>query len=118
MHTHGACVFLSLLQRSKFNSYVKIPPFDMIGLDPGLYMLLVGIVELACVVLIVFAFISRTAVFATWVLLVIMFGALYTHFMVGDTPKDMGGAFFGLAIILTRLYTMGALWQAEVKVKV
>ena len=81
-------------------------------------MLLVGLTELTCVVLIVFAFIGRAAVFATWVLLGIMLGALYTHFMVGDAPKDMGGAFFGLAIVLIRLYTMGALWQTEIKIKV
>ena len=81
-------------------------------------MLLVGLTELACVVLIVFAFINRVAVLATWALLVLMFGALYTHYMVGDSLNDMGGAFFGLAIVLIRLYTMGALWQAEIKIKV
>lgn len=97
---------------------MRIPPFDFIRLDPGLYMLIVGLTELVCVVLIVSGIYSRRGILATWVLLVIMFGALYTHVMVGDAPKDMGGAFFGLAIVLVRLYTGGAFRQAKIKAKV
>jgi hypothetical protein len=85
-------------------------------------MFTVGLTEVVCALIITLSFclpfLGRPAVLATWVLLVIMFGALYTHFMVGDTVSEMGGAFFGLAIVLTRLYTMDALWQAEIKIKV
>ena len=81
-------------------------------------MFIVGLIELACVVVIAISTMGRRAVLATWVLLVIMLGALYTHFMVGDKPKDMGGAFFGLAIVLVRLYTIGALRNAEIKIKI
>lgn len=110
------------IQRSKFNSYARIPPFDLIRLDPGLYMFIVGLTEVTCAVVIILSFflpfLGRPSVLATWALLVIMFGALYTHFMVGDAVNEMGGAFFGLAIVLIRLYTMDALWQAEIKIKV
>lgn len=85
-------------------------------------MLIVGLTEIICVTVIILSFflpfLSRLSVLATWALLVIMFGAFYTHFMVGDAVSDMGGAFFGLAIVLIRLYTMDALWQAEIKIKV
>ena len=85
-------------------------------------MLIVGLTEVTCALVITLSFflplLGRPAVLATWVLLVIMFGALYTHFMVGDAVNEMGGAFFGLAIVLIRLYTMDALWQAEIKIKV
>ena len=85
-------------------------------------MLIVGLTEVACVAVIILSFflpfLGRPAVLATWALLVLMFGAIYTHFMVGDAVSEMGGAFFGLAIVLIRLYTMDALWQAEIKIKV
>lgn len=107
-------------QRSKFSYYARIPPFDLIRIDPGLYMFAVGLTELTCALLIIvsIAYVTRLSVLATWILLILMLGALYTHYMVGDALKEMGGAFFGLAIVLTRLYTMGALWQAEIKIKV
>ena len=85
-------------------------------------MFIVGLTEVTCAVVIILSFflpfLGRPSVLATWALLVIMFGALYTHFMVGDAVNDMGGAFFGLAIVLIRLYTMDAFWQAEIKIKV
>ena len=85
-------------------------------------MFAVGLTEVVCVLVIILsfflAFLGRPAVLATWALLVLMFGALYTHYMVGDAVNEMGGAFFGLAIVLIRLYTMDALWQAEIKIKV
>lgn len=85
-------------------------------------MFSVGLTEVTCAVVIILSFFlphfGRPSVLATWALLVLMFGALYTHFMLGDAVNDMGGAFFGLAIVLIRLYTMDALWQAEIKIKV
>lgn len=85
-------------------------------------MFTVGLTEVICVTVIILSFLlpflGRPAVLATWTLLVMMFGAIYTHFMVGDAVNEMGWGFFGLVIVLTRLYTMGALWQAEVKIKV
>ena len=76
-------------------------------------MFLVGLTEVICVAVIITSyfipFLGRPSMLATWTLLMMMFGALYTHFMVGDAVNEMGGAFFGLAIVLTRLYTMGAI---------
>lgn len=43
---------------------------------------------------------------ATYVLLVIMVGALYTHYMIKDSLQEAGAAFFGLAIVLVRLYVL------------
>ena len=86
-------------------------------------MLLVGGTELVCVGLILFA---RTGLFsrshpelvATWVLLLIITGAIYTHISIGDRLPDMALALVGLASALTRLYTMGALDNIKIKVKV
>ena len=80
-------------------------------------MTLVGGTELVCVALLLFGR-SRPGLLATWVLLALMVGALYTHYSIGDTLQEMGGALAGLGFVLTRLYTMGALRSVEVKVKV
>ena len=66
-------------------------------------MKIVGITELVCVFLLMIG--NRMA---TWVLLVIMIGALYMHFSVGDDIKDMNMAFVGLGSVLVRLYTMNS----------
>ena len=110
------------VQRRKFDSFVRIPPFDLFHVDPGLYMFMVGLTEVTCVSLIILSIflpsLGRLAVVATWLLLVMMFGAIYSHFMIGDAVSEMGWAFYGLAIVLVRLYTMDALWQDKIKVKV
>ena len=111
-----------IMQRRNFDYFVRIPPFDLIHLNPSLYMFTVGLTEVACVAIIILSFflpfLGCPSVLATWVLLVMMFGAIYSHFMIGDAVSEMGWAFFGLAIVLIRLYTMDALWQTEIKVKV
>lgn len=103
-------------QRGKFSSYVRVPPVDLLRLSPQGYMTIVGATELVCVGLLLFNR-SRVGLLSTWVLLGIMVGAIYTHFSIGDTLQDMGGALAGLGFVLTRLYTMGALNSAEVRMK-
>ena len=101
----------------------------------------VAITELGCVAAMLFLD-RRVRVLATYILLVLMVGiqypipflsvsrfhstmtcvhfstfqvgALYTHFMIGDTLKEAGGAIFGLTMVLIRLYTMGKL---EIKLR-
>lgn len=85
---------------------------DLLRLSPSGYMTIVGVTELVCVGLLLFGR-SRLGLLATWVLLIIMVGALYTHFSVGDVIQDMFMALVGLAFVLARLYTMGALNSAE-----
>ena len=102
------------MQRGKFLAYTRVPPVDLLHLSPSGYMTLVGVVELSCVVLLLFGR-SRVGVLATWALLVVMVGALYTHISIRDTIQDMGGAFAGLGFVLTRLYTMGALTSTNLK---
>ena len=106
-----------LLQRGKFARYTRIPPVSLLHLSPVGYMTLVGATELVCVGLLLFGR-SRPGVLSTWVLLAIIVGALYTHVSIGDTVQDMGGALAGLVFLMTRLYTMGALRNVEIKVKI
>ncbi len=105
-----------MLQRGKFAAYSRVPPISLFQLSPVGYMTLVGGTELICVGLLLFGR-SRPGLLSTWVLLGIMVGALYTHYSVGDTVQDMGGALAGLGFVLTRLYTMGALRSAEIRLK-
>ncbi len=71
-----------------------------------MYRLIVAVTELVCVGTILLAE-YRLRVLATWVLLVVMVGALYTHIMLHHPPNKLGGAIFGLVLVLTRLFTMG-----------
>lgn len=36
-------------QKGKFSVYARVPPIDILKLDPNAYRVLVGVVELACV---------------------------------------------------------------------
>lgn len=80
-------------------------------------MMLVGVIELSCVGLLLFGR-SRPGVLATWALLVLMAGAVYTHFSIGDRLPEMAPALAALAFVLTRLYAMGALDDAQIKIKI
>lgn len=53
---------------------------------------------------------------ATYVLLVNMVGALYTHYMIGDNLQDSGAAIFGLTVVLIRLYLL-IYYPGEAKAK-
>ena len=97
-----------LLQIEKFRAYIRVPPIDLLRLSPSGYMVMVGGTELVCVGLLLFGR-YRIRMLSTWALLVLMFGALYTHIYLGDTLQDMGGSIAGIGFLLTRLYCMGAL---------
>ena len=90
---------------------------NVLRLKPEFYMLMVGILEISCVGLLLFGR-ARPAVLATWALLVLMVGALYTHVAVGDKPNDCIPAAIALFLVLTRLYTIGALDEVKIKVKI
>ena len=89
----------------------------MFHLQATTYMLIVGIIEVTCAGLIVLGD-YRLRKLATWGLLVVMLGALYTHYVAGHPPPQFVPAVVALSLVLTRLYTMGALQQVEVKVKI
>jgi len=79
-------------------------------------MLIVGLIELVCAAAITFGQ-YRYGKLATWALLVVMFGAIYTHYAVHHPADKFIPAFIALGLVFTRLYTMGALQQAEIKIK-
>lgn len=99
-------------QKSEFRSFARIPPIDLLKLDPDIYRLIVAVTELVCVGAILLME-YRVRILATWILLGLMVGALYTHIMMHHPPEKMGGAIFGLVIVLLRLFTMG-----EIHVKI
>ena len=111
LHTAtGDCSALTPFQKSSFISFSRVPPIDVLKLDPDMYRLIVGVTELACVGIILLLE-YRLRLMATYVLLVLMVGALYTQYMVGDLsyPEKFAGAVIGLILVLLRLYTMGEL---------
>lgn len=80
-------------------------------------MLIVGVVEVLCaVVMIVGNYHQRKL--ATWALLVVMVGAIYTLYSLHRPPPQFVPACVALSLILVRLYTMGALEQVQVKIKI
>ena len=79
-------------------------------------MLIVGVIEVACAALIVLGD-YRLRKLATWALLVVMLGAIFTHYVANHPPPQFVPAVVALFLVLARLYTMGALQQVEVKVK-
>lgn len=79
-------------------------------------MLIVGFIEVTCAGVIAIGQ-FRYGKLATWVLAVLMLGALYTHYTVHHALHQWIPAFVCFILAMTRLYTMGALNQVEVKVK-
>ena len=71
-------------------------------------MTLVGVVELACVSMILLLE-NRFRILGTYLLLIIILGALYVHFMVGDKADVYVPVAIGLGALLVRLYTLGRL---------
>ena len=96
-----------------------MPPVDLLHLNAQNYMLIVGIVELVCVGLILFGH-YRPGVLATWVLLIVIIGALFSQFHVGERLQDsfVIATIFIMGCVLTRLYVMGAFNDARIKIKV
>ena len=109
------CVLLSL-QPQEFRRYVAVPPLNTIKLDPELYRIAVAVTELVCAAILI---ISNHGLqkMANCVLVVLMIGALYTHYMINDPPEKMGGAAVGLVLALLRLYSIGYSYT-EFKVKI
>ena len=44
---------------------------------------------------------------ATYVLAIIMIGALYTHYMINDPVQKMAASFIAIILILLRLFSTG-----------
>lgn len=74
-------------------------------LDPDVYRVLVGTVELMSVAAILFAK-RKFAVLATWLLATVMVGAIVTHILINDPPEKTMAPVFPLILLVTRLYTM------------
>lgn len=113
---HFSCPrYVHFTQRRNFHVFARVPPIDVLRLDPDVYRVAVGVIELSCVAAILFLQ-PRLQVLGCYILLLIMVGALYSHYSIGDPLKEMGGAIFGLAIVLARLYTGRNLYY-ELKLK-
>ena len=100
-------------QKTNFQTYARVPPVDLLKLEPDVYRTIVAVVELVCVSCLLCPQ-SKVQLLGNYVLMVIMLGALWTHYMVKDTADKFGPAVFCLTLLLTRLYTCGKL---EVKLK-
>eukprot|EP00731_Ephydatia_muelleri_P031878 Em0023g385a len=94
--------------KHEFIAYATKTPVRFLRLDPDVYRVLVGTVELTCVAAILFAK-RKFAVFATWLLVGIMVGAAVTHVWINDPAEKLMGSFIGLLFLLTRLYTRESL---------
>ena len=90
-------------------------PLAPIGIrpDPDVYRAFVGIIELGCALLII-AGIPKARLYALFVLLVVMIGAIYSHIALHDPVNNIAPAVVALLLILTLLYLEGAL---SVKIK-
>ena len=89
--------------------------FPLAGIqpDPDIYRASVGIIELGCALLII-AGTPRARLYALFMLLFLMIGALYTHIVLHDPINNIIPATLALVMILSLLYSDGALY---VKVK-
>ena len=100
-------------QKGEFHEFTKIPPIDLLRLEPDVYRTIVAVVELVCVGCLLCPH-SRVQLLGNYVLLVVMLGALYTLFAMKRTADKFVPALVASALLVTRLYTCGRL---EVKVK-
>jgi len=110
------CIVVSL-QKYQFKSrFTRVFPLASMGIkpDPDVYRVSVGILEVACALLLI-AGTPRAKTYSLYVLLLVMIGALYTHIVLHDEVKEMMGAIFALILILTRLTLDGTI---SVKAKV
>ena len=100
-------------QRSNFHKFVRVPPINLLQLAPDVYRTLVGVVELVCVACLACPH-HKTQLVGHYTLLVLMLGAIWTHFSIGDSTDKMIPALSCLALLLLRLYTCG---KVSLKVK-
>lgn len=92
-------------QKHEFVAYATKTPVRFLKLDPDVYRVLVGTVELTCVAAILFAK-RKFQVFATWLLAGMMVGAALTHIWINDPAEKLVGSIIGLLFLITRLYTI------------
>lgn len=90
----------------EFRRFATIPPFNQIGLDADLFRILVGCLELGCVAIFIIGN-PHLKTMATYVLAIIMIGALFTHYMINDPVQKMAASFIAIILILLRLFSTG-----------
>ena len=97
------------------SSVQDLLPLASIGIrpDPDVYHGFVGIIELGCALLII-AGIPKARLYALFVLLVVMIGAIYSHVALHDPVNNIVPAVVALVLVLTLLYLDGAV---SVKIK-
>ena len=78
-------------------------------------MLMVGIVEVSCVAAILLPINLKQKVLATWVLVGVMAGALYMHFMVGDGLKEAMPAIMCSVLCVLRLFLLGSIDPPKIR---
>ena len=93
-------------QIREFRRFATIPPFNQIGLDADLLRILVGCLELGCVAILIIGN-PHMKTMATYVLAIIMIGAIYTHYMINDPVQKMAVSFIASIVILLRLFSTG-----------
>lgn len=86
----------------------------MLKLEPDVYRTVVGVVEVLCAVCLLCPH-SRVQLIGHYVLMVLMLGAIWTHYYIHDTVDKFIPALLCLGLLLLRLYSCGKL---DVKVKV
>ena len=86
----------------------------MLHLQPDIYRTVVGVVELLSVSLLACPH-TKTQLLGHYTLLVVMLGAVWTHFSAGDTVDKMIPALSCLALLLIRLFTSGRASSVKVK---
>lgn len=77
--------------------------------DPDVYRTCVAIVELGCALLII-AGTPRARLYALYMLLVVMAGAIYSHVVLHDPANELAPAVVALTLVLSLLYLDGALY--------
>ena len=81
---------------------------DLLKLEPDVYRTIVAIVELSCVVCLLLPNPSLQTI-GHYVLLVIMLGAMWTHYFIKHPIDKFVPALICLGLLLVRLYTGGKL---------
>ena len=104
---------MSSQQKGNFHKFVRVPPVSMLKLEPAVYCSIVGVVELVCVACLVCPH-STVQLLGHYVLMVVMVGAVWSHYSIGDTVDKFVPALVCLGLLMLRLYACGKL---KVKVK-
>lgn len=92
---------------------MKVPPIDLLQLEPDVYRTMVGVVEILCAVCLLCPH-ARVQLIGHYILLILMLGAIWTHYSMGDPVNKFFPALFCLGLLVLRLYACGKLGKVKV----